>query len=1341
MTQTSTSTIIRPQLVRLDRIQLVTERDSAGSAWVTKINRALDFTCCDIEAGVLARNTILFTLLSEGKEEAALKPTLDLLWNTFFDIFIDKFSFALLFVHVRNLLEASRSMDAWKASPYHRYISFCDHDTLTAVHQCWKMYDMCAGLNDTRSKAAISNHMQGVKWVVSDPGPIDFVQARSAGLFRGTAARALLRGYDRFWTDGVMAFDEETSARAIYVNHTMTYSRAGWMWNVDLGSYPLACFHLTEVFATAGLEDAKMTRRADKEHDELLLKEIIPAAKKQFYAWCTSLANVFREDKKTLSTLAEDSSPAPPPFLVRIACGDALAFCKALQYYRETGSPETPIATAPFSLSRFAFDASSPPPSAFDAIGTSTLTDDLGLLNILTHTTPLLKRSSFAALYTESVTTQPERGDAATTGAREGGAVLESAACCDIGTLSLLLGVVPVAHISGFAMHAAVDEMDTRKAARGFGYRIHERVVWRRPVMPVPVPGAVVAMSVDVEAGPTYRLEFISEELAGALYGVYQRMFGDDENGVEDIVSRMKGLMSEDPSGAGSEDTKRASPYTDHYTRRAFAELLVVARSQFGAGTSASPTDDANFNVNVETNWTRTMNALIDLICNDNTQLGGIHSHLQDLYTQLHLLGLHTADHLQPSKSELTNASSSEAGPRGEGGVFSGWPSVPPTVHIVLVVPRTRIDEVRPLLEPTRSPGELGSTGAWGPVLRCVVLRGPTSESAAGEGTEQVFESVDAAFGELVSEDEDGSGGEDKREHTGGGDFKTRTRVRVVPAKDKRGLKGTADLIVSFEVPTAVLAGDMSGLSVALALRGSECTANAKARSLLGSKLHLFRSDVSDERHVRVVPCSPFLAPSFVQGNNSTPLEKPARSRNETSTALVPVPKNQHQTATVRAAMDDKREKVASMVVRVDVLDVNVRESLESGADVTMVLASACAVRVAWKGYVQVHSFPLPIDFKEARVHVERKEWYVEIAAPVASSMLCDNMKFPVLFTDKGPAIWNMHRVALDNLPLLKLLPKTVRIARSVINHADLTLSPRERSILGLDQDGTKRETATSDANVNDGHKAFAALKRSIFNIFCGSATHPAPIAFRLGAPSASDPCVIVFVTGLRLDVGGGGGGAVVVADAWVVTVTREIMSELGPLALPYAGAKGRVVGLDVVDGPALRAWKVFLPAAVERCRTWAHGEGCEYRVRGGAGGVLLALDEGNVVEGGSSDDDESEGVDPICSCGRGIGVAEQEPFRKQWRSFAPYVTRAALSPLFPVPCYEQGAVAPGGKEEAGKGGASGTVCFACGGRGKPSLLTCGRCKRARYCSAECQRRDWKEKHKLVCAGLADGRI
>ncbi|PWW71923.1 hypothetical protein C7212DRAFT_109027, partial [Tuber magnatum] len=91
----------------------------------------------------------------------------------------------------------------------------------------------------------------------------------------------------------------------------------------------------------------------------------------------------------------------------------------------------------------------------------------------------------------------------------------------------------------------------------------------------------------------------------------------------------------------------------------------------------------------------------------------------------------------------------------------------------------------------------------------------------------------------------------------------------------------------------------------------------------------------------------------------------------------------------------------------------------------------------------------------------------------------------------------------------------------------------------------------------------------------------------------------------------------------------------------------------------------------------------------------------------------------PLCSCAPGNPSVDFLG-KREWRGLAPYVTRAAISPIQPVSYLE-----PVGQEEemAGK-------CRVC--RKTENLMRCGRCKKVEYCSGACQKVDWKE-HKVGC--------
>ncbi|KAI6132443.1 hypothetical protein EDD16DRAFT_406948 [Pisolithus croceorrhizus] len=142
-------------------------------------------------------------------------------------------------------------------------------------------------------------------------------------------------------------------------------------------------------------------------------------------------------------------------------------------------------------------------------------------------------------------------------------------------------------------------------------------------------------------------------------------------------------------------------------------------------------------------------------------------------------------------------------------------------------------------------------------------------------------------------------------------------------------------------------------------------------------------------------------------------------------------------------------------------------------------------------------------------------------------------------------------------------------------------------------------------------------------------------------------------------------------------------------------------------------AWRHLLPLFIERCRTWKHKPNCEYLVHNSIPLYPNAGSDPNKL--------------PWCSCGMGVGT---EALRGRYGSAtAKYATRAAISPLFGVPYLEHA-----GTEEpvdVSPVRPALTTCAACG-KGDVPLSKCGRCKTNKYCSRDCQVKDWRT-HKKNC--------
>lgn len=281
------------------------------------------------------------------------------------------------------------------------------------------------------------------------------------------------------------------------------------------------------------------------------------------------------------------------------------------------------------------------------------------------------------------------------------------------------------------------------------------------------------------------------------------------------------------------------------------------------------------------------------------------------------------------------------------------------------------------------------------------------------------------------------------------------------------------------------------------------------------------------------------------------------------------------------------------------------------------------------------------------------------------------------------PTSWNVHRVNLDRCPPFK--PSEIPGAsRWLVPHVSFMFSHRERAVR------EKKSPTVTDTFVN--------LKDSLHSLLLSAAGVQGPVRpiFLLQNPSTQELLAVIFVTDLRFDVG----SHTVLADAWVAPGTTTIQDKLRKLdILGFVTIK--------IDPDESEAWRYLLPLFVERCRTWTHRPSCEYLTHGT---IPLYPDAG-------ADPEKS----PFCSCGIGVGT---ETFPQRFKSLAPYTTRVAISPLFAVPYLEKVGIMPDGPTDRGR-------CKACGKQGG-SLSVCGKCKKVRYCSKECQGKDWKV-HKKIC--------
>ncbi|KAF3357291.1 hypothetical protein VdG1_05869 [Verticillium dahliae VDG1] len=219
---------------------------------------------------------------------------------------------------------------------------------------------------------------------------------------------------------------------------------------------------------------------------------------------------------------------------------------------------------------------------------------------------------------------------------------------------------------------------------------------------------------------------------------------------------------------------------------------------------------------------------------------------------------------------------------------------------------------------------------------------------------------------------------------------------------------------------------------------------------------------------------------------------------------------------------------------------------------------------------------------------------------------------------------------------------------------------------------------------------------------------------FAIDHPDRGGIHMLLFVSAFRLD----GAASSIVLDAAILPLTVSIITsgDVGDFLMTLRTLE---ICSITVDDDELVLWKRALPALAERGRSWSHKKSCEY-VKSGK--IPLSVEPGESV---------------LCSCGVGrfpdsfVGV----PY---WEQGAKHATRIAISPTFAVSFvedvfdFDRFRSLASNEDVPAKERCSNCRATEAKGTGGP-LKKCSRCQTAKYCSAECQKKDWRV-HRGECA-------
>lgn len=492
--------------------------------------RTVSFTCCDIEPAILARNVVLLTLITRGRQITEL-------WDLFYHFYVPPEFLSILRTHAADLVEASKSTEQWASSPYGKYIQYVDKATLQELRRYWTRY---ASMEEfPQARTAIAQRSKEI-------GSMQFATGiRSAGPFWFNAMETMGYVYREFWKTGVVAGNSDDLSRLNgkgEVNPMFAVSSAASRdFAVHYGAEPLLGFHLPEAFQ----EEIPKKRGAASE----LAKRAVAIAKSQFKAWCENFSDYVSNDRVHVSFF----------------CGEALALSHDLQLAITLDQKRGHVARTyvkPWSACPLLLDGNVNRNASgdlhcdpFHVIDTSNVGDHVGFINILSATAPLLLRNASSVLYTESLLMA----------SKEVSASLSTLLGSDVATFSLLIGLAPSGLLTGVTLDAVSNETalftfvqgDTNRQKQ---YRL--RVSWKHPQYSDPSVVGLLGSSTRSDL----QVRFEAKDLADYLFDIYKTMFAHED------LSKLTAQVARMSVGQFSPDLQR-------YTRAGMAALLRLVRA------------------------------------------------------------------------------------------------------------------------------------------------------------------------------------------------------------------------------------------------------------------------------------------------------------------------------------------------------------------------------------------------------------------------------------------------------------------------------------------------------------------------------------------------------------------------------------------------------------------------------------------------------------------------------------------------------------------------------------------------------------------------------------------
>ncbi|KAF5642645.1 uncharacterized protein FTJAE_3533 [Fusarium tjaetaba] len=549
------------------------------------------------------------------------------------------------------------------------------------------------------------------------------------------------------------------------------------------------------------------------------------------------------------------------------------------------------------------------------------------------------------------------------------------------------------------------------------------------------------------------------------------------------------------------------------------------------------------------------------------------------------------------------------------------------------------------------------------------------SSHNATEGWQNIFGDIQISFGNVKTNkmsDED--------------------EFEVVVERDRDGWAGDSPLIASFYVPTSTLQNEPNSALVGL------CVPPTGQNSLiygpiLGLTMTVFETRTDNKASVFVTKHLP--------GHDGYPAVCSAVKSLENVV-------NQGQddkTTKILLEISPSESVISTLTGHLDITSKRAKKFLKDKIPIDFRQKSPFVIDIVFGKHDLVCplNFPVPVTTDGMKSRVARTTGYIELIVPLAqpgSSPILLDFAYPSAISSSGvPASLNMPHLNLNNLPVIDLENKDRN--RWMTTLTSMQFSAREKYL----------RTVRGESGIS--HDPMVNFKESVFTMFMIATGLQAGQTglFAINHPKRGGIHMLVFVSAIRID----GDAASVVIDAAIIPFTMDLVTS-GRMESFLLILRELECGSIDVDDAELCLWKKALPSMVERCRTWSHGKSCEYKRKGAT--IPLSLKDGEQV---------------LCSCGNGI-LPDNFVSLPEWENAAPNAVRIAISPTYAIPFNEE-VVDPADVPKMRSPVTRVERCRSCG---KPedqagvTLKKCSRCQRVKYCSGECQKRDWK-KHRAEC--------